>query len=129
MKYLKHFETEAQYEVFKGENEYILPNVSYIKQNNDVKYNPYQKQEVELISFIVSDPFYTVFGTAEKGMTFREWYNSNYFTESMSTFEDIYIDGNNIIFVSASSTLIYSQLENMADEVIEEDGFYSPSSI
>ncbi len=39
MKYLKKFQTEADYEIFKNNGEYIIPNVSWIVENNTVKYS------------------------------------------------------------------------------------------
>lgn len=41
MKYLKYFETEADYTAYRGGEEFILPNVSYIVDGNKVEYNPY----------------------------------------------------------------------------------------
>ena len=40
MKHLKHFETTAQYEAFKGSSGFLLPNVSYTKDGN-LYYNSY----------------------------------------------------------------------------------------
>ena len=39
-KYLKRFETHSQYEAFTATTEFILPNVSYCVQEDDVHYNP-----------------------------------------------------------------------------------------
>ena len=36
MKYLKKFETEAEYEAYKNSADFIIPNVSYITSNNSV---------------------------------------------------------------------------------------------
>ena len=41
MKHLKQFETEVAYTQFKGTEDYVLPNVSYVKETKDVKFNPY----------------------------------------------------------------------------------------
>ena len=41
MKYLKHFETSAQYDAFKDSEEFILPNVTYVVENSNVYYQPY----------------------------------------------------------------------------------------
>lgn len=40
MKHLKLFSTEAQYTAFKESSDFVLPNVSYAKDNNIVYYNP-----------------------------------------------------------------------------------------
>ena len=39
MKYLKYFEQASAYESYKNGSDYILPNVSYAKDNNVVYYN------------------------------------------------------------------------------------------
>ena len=41
MKYLKHFETSAQYDAFKDSEEFILPNVCYVIETESVGYEPY----------------------------------------------------------------------------------------
>ena len=40
MKYLKLFETDAEYQTFKQTDEFIKPNVSHCVQENEVHYNP-----------------------------------------------------------------------------------------
>lgn len=40
MKHLKLFETEVQYESFKSGEDFILPNVSFVVENADVKFSP-----------------------------------------------------------------------------------------
>ena len=40
MKYLKYFETEAEYTAYKNGSDYVLPNVSYVEEINNVDYNP-----------------------------------------------------------------------------------------
>lgn len=46
MKYLKHFETEAEYVQFKNSEDFVLPNISYIEEINGVMFNP----DVALVS-------------------------------------------------------------------------------
>lgn len=38
--YIKVFETQSEYNAFKESDKYITPNVSYIKEDNEVEYNP-----------------------------------------------------------------------------------------
>lgn len=40
MKHLKLFKTEAEYTQFKESEAYILPNVSFVEEDNKVEYNP-----------------------------------------------------------------------------------------
>ncbi len=39
MKYLKYFTNESDYQTFKGSEDYVLPNVSYVVEDDKVKYN------------------------------------------------------------------------------------------
>mgnify|MGYP003290262559 CR=1 FL=1 len=39
MKYLKYFTNESDYQTFKGSEDYVLPNVSYVVEGDKVKYN------------------------------------------------------------------------------------------
>ena len=41
MKYLKKFNVASEYDVFKESEGYILPNVSYVVENERVNFNPY----------------------------------------------------------------------------------------
>ena len=49
MKYLKYFEEASAYEAYKNGSDYVLPNVSYVVENNVVNYNPYKVQETRLV--------------------------------------------------------------------------------
>ena len=73
MKYLKQFETEAAYVSYKDGNEFITPNVSWIKESDVIKYN-----SIKLITFIIENLSYQ----AEEGMTWGEWVNSSYNTDN-----------------------------------------------
>ena len=41
MKYLKYLQTTNDFESFKNSENYILPNVSYVVENEGVSFNPY----------------------------------------------------------------------------------------
>lgn len=43
MKYLKYFTNESDYQTFKESEDYILPNVSYVEDSNEVMFNPLVK--------------------------------------------------------------------------------------
>ena len=46
MKYLKQFNQASEYEAFKESEEYITPNVSYVVNGGEVKFNPEVKSLV-----------------------------------------------------------------------------------
>ena len=48
-KYLKLFNEDAEYKAFKETEEYILPNVSYVKADNVVYYNPFTEAKLGVI--------------------------------------------------------------------------------
>ena len=48
-KYLKKFNEDAEYQAFKESEEYILPNVSYVENNNVVYYNPFAEAKSGVI--------------------------------------------------------------------------------
>ena len=50
MKYLKYFEDASAYEAYKNGSDFILPNVSYVVDNNQVKFNPIKWGKVILSS-------------------------------------------------------------------------------
>lgn len=57
MKYLKKFETHAEYEAYKNSQDYITPNVSWCLDNNEVHFNKYIKPEpVFALKFIPTSP-------------------------------------------------------------------------
>jgi hypothetical protein len=53
MKYLKYFEQASAYEDYKNGSDYITPNVSYIVEIDNVKYEV-GKQEAKQITFTLS---------------------------------------------------------------------------
>jgi hypothetical protein len=73
MKYLKKFQTDADYQAFKGSDDWVTPNVSVIEETSELAYNPYTKK---IITFIASN----LTLQAEEGMTWIEWVNSKYNT-------------------------------------------------
>lgn len=46
MKYLKCFEQASAYEAYKNGSDYVLPNVSYIVETNDVSFEPYVQKDM-----------------------------------------------------------------------------------
>jgi hypothetical protein len=71
MKYLKLFDTTAQYDTFKSSSDFVLPNVSYVI-NENVYFNP--SEDIKEIEFYVQGKKYT----ALKDMTWREFIYSPY---------------------------------------------------
>ena len=83
MNYLKRFTNDADYQSFKG-GDFITPNVSTVEENNKVYYNPLKK----LMNVTVKGDDMLCIGAPdtniiiEEGMTWNEWINSSYKTES-----------------------------------------------
>ena len=48
-KYLKLFETESQYEVWKNSDDFLLPNVSFIEEIKGISYNPFTEAKSGVI--------------------------------------------------------------------------------
>ena len=44
MKYLKYLQTANEFESFKNSEDYILPNVSYVVETEDVSFEPYTEE-------------------------------------------------------------------------------------
>ena len=44
MKYLKYFEEASAYEAYKNGSDYVLPNVSYVEDTKEVRYEPYVQE-------------------------------------------------------------------------------------
>lgn len=44
MKYLKKFQTNADYQAFKNGDDWVTPNVSVIEETSELAYNPYTKK-------------------------------------------------------------------------------------
>jgi hypothetical protein len=78
MKYLKKFQTNTDYQTFKGGSDWLTPNVSAIEEDNGVFYNK------ETIIFYTVQTIYNIKTThqALPGMTWNDWVNSEYYTAS-----------------------------------------------
>lgn len=77
MKYLRKFQTNADYQAYKGGGDWVTPNVSLITGDNNIVYEP-SDNTISLITFTIfedGDGFTKQF-TAEEGMTWEEWINS-----------------------------------------------------
>ena len=49
MKYLKYFETEAEYTAYKNGSDYVLPNVSSIVETGEVAFSPKPQEPVNVV--------------------------------------------------------------------------------
>ena len=81
MKYLKYFETEAAYIAYKNGSDYILPNVSYVEENNIVSYNPVE--------------------TVKQGVImahYRATEDNNRVVSDISNIKSLKINGENVVF-------------------------------
>ena len=70
MKYLKKFQTNADYQAFKGTDDWITPNVTLITGDNNIVFESF----INTIIFTIGGTEYQ----AEEGMTWEEWCNSEY---------------------------------------------------
>ena len=59
-KYLKMFNTHAEYEAYINGPDKLLPNVSHCKNNNDVHYNPYHQPIVVKLNVTSTDSATTI---------------------------------------------------------------------
>lgn len=66
MKYLKYFKQVSTYEAFKNGSDYVLPNVSYVEDTTDVKFNPYKEPVVAPIGA-------SIYGLDGKFYSADEW--------------------------------------------------------
>lgn len=78
MKYLKKFQTNTDYQTFKGGSDWLTPNVSAIEEDNGVFYNK------ETIIFYTVQTIYNIKTNhqALPGMTWNDWINSEYYNAS-----------------------------------------------
>ena len=76
MKYIRRFENESDYQAFKGGGDWITPNVVYVNENSNLYLQPYEESGggSNLITFTVDGTEYQ----AEEGMTWGDFYNSDY---------------------------------------------------
>lgn len=73
MKYLKKFQTNADYQSFKSSGDWITPNVSVIADDDTIVFEPFVGA-TSLITFTVDGVEYQ----AEEGMYWIEWCYSEY---------------------------------------------------
>jgi hypothetical protein len=106
MRYLKRFKATEEYNSFKNSTEYIEPNVSVIEDltnsNTTIHYNPYIPP---IITFYVSNTAYE----AVEGMTWEQWINSEYCTQSAFRIESggrVYFGMMEVGSVKASDEII-----------------------
>lgn len=57
MKYLKYFETEAGYASYKNGSDYVLPNVSYIEDVKDIRYDSISFENKNIICTYIIDEY------------------------------------------------------------------------
>lgn len=115
MKHLKLFETENQYQSFKGTIDFILPNVSYVINTDTVYYSPYIEP-----SFI------------------KAWYDNegeDYIViNNMKNVNKIYVDGNEVVFEPAKEENFTVEMHTSGISVagseancwIKDDSYYPP---
>lgn len=75
MKYLKKFQTNADYQAFKSSNDYITPNVSVITKDDTIVFEPFVVPAA-VFTFTVNGNQYQ----AEEGMTWQQFVDSEYNT-------------------------------------------------
>ena len=107
MKYLKKFETNAEYETYKDSEDYITPNVSYCVEQTEVHYEKYTPQpETRIVAtFNVTD---TSNPTNIVGYDER---SGEYFT---SPFSEIEIDG-----VLQNEVIGYYQFDTEGEHIVK----------
>lgn len=104
MKYLKKFQTNADYQAFKNSSDWVTPNISVIKENvsgNDfnIVFEPFASPAA-LFTFTVNGNEYQ----AEEGMTFYDWALSEYYDISCNLTTSVVYDlRNDIINFNISS--------------------------
>lgn len=73
MKHLKKFQTNADYQAFRGGGDWVTPNVSVIVEDDTIMFEPFA-DAVSLITFTVHMTEYQT----KEGMTWEEWCDSEY---------------------------------------------------
>lgn len=97
MKYLKRFQTNADYQAFKGGDDWLLPNLSAIEDSIDspVRYNPIpQSSTFTIINNASGMRLDWTSKTLEftPGMTWSEWVDSEYNTINGLIYSDYYFE-------------------------------------
>jgi hypothetical protein len=109
MKYLKKFQTNADYQAFKSSSEYVEPNLSAIENDNTIFYEPVKPT---LITFTISNIEYQ----AEEGMTWEEWCNSEYNKNGFYIKNSAPYAQNGITVLFKNNSIVYSY-----DTIIEAE--------
>lgn len=115
MKYLKKFQTNADYQMYKGGGDYVTPNVSIITEDDTIVFEPFINTP-SLITFTITTypknpikpgteyKYETIVCEAENGMNWIQWCNSKYningFTTYTSDSGKIYVISNYDITIS-----------------------------
>lgn len=80
MKYIKRFETNADYQAFKSSDDYLTPNLCAIEDIDDVVY---QKLILPTFTIYNTNLGQTYTYSFVDGMTWREFIESEYNTDNM----------------------------------------------
>lgn len=115
MKYLKRFQTNADYQAFKGSSDYVKPNLSAIEDSIDspVRYNPIpQLSTFTIINNASGMKLDWTSKTLEftPGMTWGEWVNSEYNTINGLIYDNYYFE------VSGPGGYARVELNNSTDQ-------------
>jgi hypothetical protein len=115
MKYLKYFKEASAYEAYKNGSDYVLPNVSYIKETKSVSYEPYVELPFKMIDLglpsglLWADRNIGASNPDEVGLYFQWGDTVGYTTEQITNGEkefsaqfsdyfDATVDGRNVTF-------------------------------
>jgi hypothetical protein len=100
MKYLKYFKEASEYEAFKNGGDFILPNVSYVVDGSEVKFNPnakplvYNMVDLGLPSGILwADRNVGATSPEDQGLYFA-WGETNGYTVEQLLNKEKYFDSN-----------------------------------
>lgn len=123
MKYIKKFQTNADYLSFKTGSDYVTPNVSLITVDNTIVFKPFDNT-TSLITFTIDGISYN----ATPGMYWYEWLDSEYNTIN-ATLEfcehgAISVSGKELKLRSASCVKCW---EDSGDAIIEGGVYYTGS--
>lgn len=110
MKYINKFSTNADYQAFTGGG-YVTPNICYVEETKSLVYKP--NIAPVLITFYIGE----VECFAEKGMTWGQWFNSEYYSP-------FYANGGWYITEDTFTTL--AQVNN-TDVIIENNNYILPN--
>ena len=129
-KYLKLFETHAEYQTYINGQDSILPNVSYCEDNNDVHYNPWTWAETYLttvalengtISFNIwqsmgTDMITSISYSTDNGETWTTTANQDNKSENLTI--DVNVNtGDTILWKGTATQTGYYDADNYGDTV------------